>query len=58
MPISDYCDQNSLSTRERLELFFQSCRAIQHAHQKDIIHRDLKPLNVLVTLRDGSRLLR
>ncbi|MDG2223330.1 MAG: tetratricopeptide repeat protein [Rubripirellula sp.] len=53
MPISDYCDRNSLSTRERLELFSQTCRAIQHAHQKGIIHRDLKPSNVLVALRDG-----
>ena len=39
--ITDYCDQNRLSTRERLELFMQVCRAVQHAHQKGIIHRDL-----------------
>ncbi len=26
--ITDYCDQNNLSTRERLELFVQACRAI------------------------------
>ncbi|MCP4887873.1 MAG: serine/threonine protein kinase [Planctomycetaceae bacterium] len=58
MPISDYCDQNSLSTRERLELFSQTCRAIQHAHQKGIIHRDLKPSNVLVTLRDGKPIVK
>ena len=32
--ITDYCDQNNLSTRERLELFIQVCQAIQHAHQK------------------------
>ena len=30
------------------------CQAVQHAHQKGIIHRDLKPSNVLVTLHDGS----
>jgi serine/threonine protein kinase/Tfp pilus assembly protein PilF len=50
--ITDYCDQNHLSTRERLELFMQICRAVQHAHQKGIIHRDLKPSNILVTLHD------
>ncbi len=51
--ITDYCDQNSLSTAERLGLFIKVCQAIQHAHQKGIIHRDIKPSNILVTLRDG-----
>ena len=51
--ITDYCDQNKLSTDERLGLFTQVCHAIQHAHQKGIIHRDIKPSNILVTLHDG-----
>ena len=51
--ITDYCDQNKLSTHERLDLFIQVCHAIQHAHQKGIIHRDIKPSNILVTLHDG-----
>jgi serine/threonine protein kinase/tetratricopeptide (TPR) repeat protein len=51
--ITEYADQNSLSTQERVELSIQVCRAIQHAHQKGIIHRDIKPSNVLVTLHDG-----
>jgi WD40 repeat protein/serine/threonine protein kinase len=51
--ITDYCDQNQLSTRERLDLFIKICQAIQHAHQKGIIHRDIKPSNILVTLHDG-----
>ena len=54
--ITDYCDQNNLSTRERLDLFVQVCRAIQHAHQKGIIHRDIKPSNILVTMKDGIAL--
>src|SRR3989475_1145254 len=51
--ITDYCDQNNLSTRQRLDLFISVCQAIQHAHQKGIIHRDIKPSNILVTLHDG-----
>ena len=51
--ITNYCDENKLSTRARLELFIRVCQAIQHAHQKGIIHRDIKPSNILVTLHDG-----
>ncbi|HAB18290.1 MAG TPA: serine/threonine protein kinase, partial [Verrucomicrobiales bacterium] len=51
--ITDYCDQNQLSTKNRLVLFIKVCQAVQHAHQKGIIHRDIKPSNILVTLHDG-----
>jgi serine/threonine protein kinase len=53
LPITEYCDAERLSIRQRLELFVLVCRAVQHAHQKGIIHRDLKPSNILVTLHDG-----
>ncbi|MHC4404065.1 MAG: serine/threonine protein kinase [Planctomycetota bacterium] len=54
IPITEYCDQNKLTVRDRLDLFVEVCQAIQHAHQKGIIHRDVKPTNVLVTLHDGK----
>jgi non-specific serine/threonine protein kinase/serine/threonine-protein kinase len=53
VPITAYCDNHRLSTRERLELFIHVCEGVQHAHQKAIIHRHLKPWNILVTEMDG-----
>jgi len=51
--IKEYCEEKSLTTRERLELFVRVCDGVHHAHQKALIHRDLKPSNVLVTTEDG-----
>src|SRR5262249_32389196 len=31
MPLTDYCDQNHLAPRARLELFVTVCQAVQHA---------------------------
>ncbi len=54
VPITEFCDERKLSTRERLCLFVPVCQAIHHAHQKGIVHRDLKPSNILVTEYDSK----
>ena len=58
IPIVDYCDQEQLTARERLQLFLSVCQAVQHAHGKGIIHRDLKPSNILVAPHDGLPLVK
>jgi serine/threonine protein kinase len=57
-PITSHCDENHLDVRERLELFGDVCRAVQHAHQKGIIHRDLKPSKILVASYDGKAVVK
>jgi hypothetical protein len=58
IPITEYCDTYKLRLKDRLELFVQTCKAVQHAHQKGIIHRDIKPSNVLVSQESGEQLVK
>ena len=56
-PITSYCDRNSVSIQERLELFAQVCDAVQHAHAKGVIHCDIKPANIFMVGRTLPKVL-
>lgn len=53
VPLHEYCETHELSVREKLQIFSDICRGIQHAHQKGIVHQDIKPDNILVSTVDG-----
>ena len=56
-PIDRYCDEQRLSVEERLDLFLQVARAVEHAHRNLVVHRDLKPSNIVVTADGEVKLL-
>ena len=53
VPVTAYCAERALSTRDRLALFLRIVTTVQFAHGRLVVHRDLKPSNILVQ-RDGA----
>ncbi|HLO42325.1 MAG TPA: protein kinase [Phycisphaerales bacterium] len=47
-PLTAYAAINHLSIPDRLKLFIEVCRGVEHGHRQGVIHRDLKPANILV----------
>ncbi len=56
-PIDEWCDARRASPAERLRLFCDVGRAVQHAHRSLVVHRDLKPSNILVDADGQVKLL-
>ena len=55
--LTRYCDENSLTIMERINLFADVCEAVYYAHQNLVVHCDLKPSNILVTAERSIKLL-
>tara|TARA_R110002072_G_scaffold207356_2_gene364943 strand:+ start:1296 stop:3512 length:2217 start_codon:yes stop_codon:yes gene_type:complete len=55
--VDDYCREEDLGIRERLQLFAQIVDAVRYAHARGVVHRDLKPGNILVRSDGKPRLL-
>ena len=53
--ITRYCE--SRTQTQRIQLFLDVCRAVEHAHQRMVIHRDLKPSNIMVNREGQVKLL-
>ncbi|WP_280152057.1 serine/threonine-protein kinase [Piscinibacter sp. XHJ-5] len=53
----DYCNERQMSVGQRLQLFLQVLRAVQHAHGMLVLHRDIKPSNILVNAAGDVKLL-
>jgi serine/threonine protein kinase len=52
-----YCRDERASMQQRLNLFRQTCEAVQYLHENNVLHRDLKPANILVTHNGHVKLL-
>ena len=55
--IIEYCQEKSLSLKQKLDLFLQICNAVHYAHRNLVIHRDVKPSNILITADGSPKLL-
>jgi serine/threonine protein kinase len=57
LPLDEFCRKHQVSMDQRLDLFRQTCEAVQYLHENNVLHRDLKPANILVTNNGQIKLL-
>ena len=57
LPITAAAARRQLSTRGRVSLFRDVCRAVGYGHHKGVMHRDLKPGNILVDAAGDAKII-
>jgi serine/threonine protein kinase len=55
VPITELCDRQRLTVRQRLGLFVEVCEAIEHGHARGLVHLSLEPGKLLATEEEGPR---
>ena len=50
-------DQRQLTVKQRVEIFVEIIKTVDHAHRELIVHRDLKPSNILLDQNGRPRIL-
>src|SRR5262245_55434576 len=58
IPIDEYCDRKKLSVAERIVLFRNVCKALEHCHHKGLVHGDLHPPNILIAEQGDQPLVK
>ncbi len=46
-----------LSNEAAMLIFYEACKALKYAHDKNVIHRDIKPANILISRQGEVKLV-
>ncbi len=57
LSVTEHCNKNKLSVKERLEFFREILDAINYSHSKGFIHCDIKPNNIIVDSKETPKVI-
>jgi serine/threonine protein kinase len=57
LSVTEHCNKNKLSVKERLEFFREILNAINYSHSKGFIHCDIKPNNIIVDSKGTPKVI-